>query len=31
LPAGSLSPAQVRRHVRAVLTLAARSGGPAHT
>lgn len=31
LPAGSLSPQQVRRHVRAVLTLAARLRSPAHT
>jgi protein MpaA len=31
LPAGSLSPQQVHRHVRAVLTLAARIGASAHT
>jgi protein MpaA len=30
LPAGTLSPQQVRRHVRAVLMLAARIRGPAH-
>ncbi len=30
LPAGSLSAQQVRRHVRAVLTLIDRTGGPVH-